>query len=85
MGLFSEVSSRIIRIGCVRELKVLLIAESGFLFDVCLAQDLSSIYLMDMAEAGTIAMAVPEYSLVEIDGQAADKIQGRKKRYNARK
>jgi len=56
----------------VRELKVLLIVESGFLFDVCLAQDLSSIYLMDMAEAGTIAMAVPEYSLVEIDGQGRD-------------
>jgi len=67
----------------VRELKVLLIVESGFLFDVCLAQDLSSMYLMDMAEAGTIAMAVPEYSLVEIDGRAADKIQGRKKGLNS--
>ena len=67
----------------MRELKVLLIVESGFLFDVCLAQDLSSIYLMDMAEARTIAMAVPEYSLVEIDGRAADKIHRRKKRLNS--
>ncbi len=40
-------------------------------------------YLKDMAEAVTIAMAVPEYSLVEIDGRAADKIQGREKRLNS--
>lgn len=64
-------------------MKVLLIVESNFLFDVCLAQDLSSMYLMDMGEAGTIAMAVPEYSLVEVDGRAADKIHGRKKRLNS--
>lgn len=59
----------------MRELNILLIVEPGFLFDVCLAQDLSSMYLMDIAEAGTIAMAVPEYSLVEIDGRV---IVGRK-------
>jgi hypothetical protein len=46
----------------------MLIAETNWLENIALAQDSAAAYLLDMADAKKIEIAVPEYSFYEADG-----------------
>ncbi len=49
-------------------MEILIIAESGFLADICLKQSSHSEYLYEQAGKGNITIAVPEYAFAEADG-----------------
>lgn len=64
-------------------MKVMLIAETNWLENIALAQDSAAAYLLDMADAKKIEIAIPEYSFYEADGalnrkliKRAEKIDG---------
>jgi hypothetical protein len=58
-------------------MKVLVIAETNWIEDVALAQDLRSAYLLQLKDEGKINIAVPAYSLHEADGSLDKKITKR--------
>ncbi len=58
-------------------MKVLVIAETNWIEDIALAQDLRSAYLLQLKDEGKINIAVPAYSLHEADGSLDKKITKR--------
>jgi len=52
-------------------MELFIIVESNFLFDICLSRDKNSSYLVGLASMGKIKIAIPEYSLAEVDGRAS--------------
>jgi len=49
-------------------MRILILAETGFLTDICLKQSQHSEYLYDQAAFGNLSIAVPEYAFAETDG-----------------
>ncbi len=58
-------------------MKVLVIAETNWIEDIALAQDLRSAYLLELRDKGEIDIAIPAYSLHEADGSLDRKITKR--------
>lgn len=58
-------------------MKIFLIAETNWIEDIALAQDLRSAYLLQLKEEGKIDIAIPVYSLYEADGSLDKKITKR--------
>ena len=58
-------------------MKVLVIAETNWIEDIALMQDLKSAYLLELRDEGKIAIAISDYSLHEADGSLDKKITRR--------
>ena len=54
------------------------IIESNAIFDLAFERDRNVSYIVGLAEANRIALIVPEYALVEADGQSVSIINARK-------
>ncbi len=61
-------------------MELFIIAESNFLIDIGIARDRNSSYLMNLASTGKIKIAIPEYSLAEVDGRVSFILRERKKK-----
>ena len=57
--------------------KILVVAESGLLTDICLGQSVHSSYLWDQAKQGVLTLAIPEYAFSEVDGQLHERLSNR--------
>ena len=58
-------------------MKVLVMAETNWIEDIALMQDLKSAYLLELRDEGKIDIAIPVYSLREADGSLDRKITKR--------
>ncbi|NMG82861.1 MAG: hypothetical protein GIS02_01485 [Methanosarcinales archaeon] len=58
-------------------MKVLVIAETNWIEDIALAQDLRSAYLLELRDKREIDIAIPAYSLHEAGGSLDKKITKR--------
>jgi len=61
-------------------MELFIIAESNFLVDIGIARDRNSSYLMNLASTGKIKIAIPEYSLAEVDGRVSILLREREKK-----
>ena len=55
--------------------KIFLIVESNFAYDISLEQNKESIYLLESAKKNDISLAIPEYSLLEVEAGIAKRIK----------
>ena len=57
--------------------KILVIAESGLLTDICLHQIVHSDYIWRQAQLEALTLAIPEYAFSETDGQLHQRLSRR--------
>ncbi len=48
--------------------RILVIAESGFITDICLEESQQARHILDIADVGQITIAIPQYAIAEVDG-----------------
>ncbi len=60
--------------------KVMVVAESGLLRDLCLNQSTASRYLYEQIDSQTLTLAIPEYAFVETDGGLEQQLHKRSAR-----
>ena len=61
-------------------MKIVIVAESGFLKDICLNQSSDSDYVYRQTNSDLITLAIPEYAFVESDGTLQQHYQRQKYR-----
>lgn len=62
-------------------MRILILAETGFLTDICLKQSQHSEYLYDQAAFGNLSIAVPEYAFAETDGSLHRRLKARQQKF----
>jgi hypothetical protein len=61
-------------------MRILILAETGFLTDICLRQGRHSEYLYDQTVEGNLSIAVPEYAFAETDGSLHRRLKARQQK-----
>jgi len=55
--------------------RILVIAESGFITDICLEESQQSKHVLDIADIGQITVAIPQYAMAEVNGNLHNRLR----------
>ena len=55
--------------------RILVIAESGFVTDICLEESQQAKRVLDVADVGQIAIVIPQYAMAEVDGSLHNRLR----------
>ena len=57
--------------------RILVIAESGFVTDICLEESQQAKRVLDIADFAQITIAIPQYAMAEVDGTLHNRLRTR--------